>query len=295
MSKDKQNAYETLYYVLVNITKLFAPVAPIISEKIYKILTGDYSVHISNWPAIPANYEDKDLLNKVGLVQKIISLARMIRNKNNIKNRQPLSSLMVAFSEASNYEIINEFKDIISEELNIKNIEFIKEVEKIAQVKYNPNFSEIKNRYPDRIADIIKAVNSKKFELSDDKVILDINGQKDSFDPQIILVSYIAKEGYDVASDHGIVVSLDLTLTPELKKEGLARDIVRNIQDARKQIGCDITDKIAIEFSSNELQEWLEYICSETLAVIGTVADPAITVSVEDDNKNPIEIKIKKQ
>jgi len=98
-----------------------------------------------------------------------------------------------------------------------------------------------------------------------------------------------------VASDHGIVVSLDLTLTPELKKEGLARDIVRNIQDARKQIGCDITDKIAIEFSSNELQEWLEYICSETLAVIGTVADPAITVSVEDDNKNPIEIKIKKQ
>ncbi|WP_342479071.1 isoleucine--tRNA ligase [Paenibacillus sp. FSL H7-0350] len=294
MSKDKLDAYETLYYVIVNITKLFAPVAPIIAEKIYTTLTGDYSVHLKEWPRIPAIYEDKELLNKIALVQKVIYLARTIRNKNSLKNRQPLSLLKVAFSDVSNNEIIKEFSDIIAEELNVKNVEIIKDSESIAYVKYDPNFNEIRNRYPNRIPEIVKSVKNEKFEMLEDEVILEINGQHERFDSNIILVSYKAKDGFFVASDHGIVVSLDITLTPELKQEGLVRDIIRNIQDARKQIGCDITDRIVLEFSTNVLKDWHEYICRETMGSTGTVANPVTEISVEDDDNNTIEVKIQK-
>ena len=299
MSKDKQSAYQTMYYVLVCTTKLFAPVAPIISEKMYKVLTGEASVHLSMWPEIPQAFANKGLLENVALVQEVIYLARSIRNKNRVKNRQPLSSLKVALPDSSQNGIIGEFREIIAEELNVKNIELLDEAESIADVKYAPNFNEIRNRYPARIAEIIKAIKSGKFRMEGNTVVLQTDNQghstvpkEERFDVDIILVTYQAKEGQHVASNHGIVVSLDLTLTEELKAEGFARDIVRNIQDARKQLGCEITDTILLALEGEVPKQWLEYICKETLGKLGNVAAPESVIEIEAEKGKKVKISI---
>ncbi len=292
MSEDKMCAYQTLYYVLVNMTKLFAPVAPILAEQIYRTLTEKESVHLESWPDIPEKYRDEELIEKVDLAQSVISLARSIRNKNGVKNRQPLNCLNVAFSNPENLEIIKEFESIIMEELNVKSVQILSSTDEIATVKYDPNFNQIKTLYPDLIKDLIKAIKSGQFLLKDDEVLVRVDGEEKAYDKSIVLITYLAKEGYHVASDHGIIVSLDLEITDELKQEGFARDIIRNIQDARKKIGCDIMDKIQIEFMGNVPQDWIEYICSETLSRSGKVDEPTISISVNDDEFGEVTIKI---
>lgn len=286
-SEDKKNAYNTLYYVLVNMTKLFAPVAPIVSEKIYKILTNEESVHLSAWPVIPESYKNEELVADIATVQEIITLARSIRAKNRVKNRQPLRTLQIALSDTSREEQIVSFRDVIAEELNVKEVAFLSKVDDIATVQYDPNFNEIRGRYPDKIPFIIKAVKSGKFKMDGAVVRLDINGTEEALDSSIILVKYNAKAGMFIASENGIVVSLDLTVDEDLKKEGLAREIVRNVQDARKTSGCDITDRIVLEVTAGSLPEgWQDYIATETLASFGTVSQPIATVQLEDDEAN---------
>ncbi len=294
MSGDKENAYETLYYVLVCTTKLFAPVAPIISEKMYKVLTGGFSVHLEKWPEIPKAFANEDLIAHVALVREIIYLARSIRNRNRIKNRQPLSCLKVALPDPSKNVVITAFKDTIAEELNVKDVVLLDEAENIAEVKYAPNFQEIRDRYPQQIPEIIRAVKSGKFQLGKETVVLQMEQGEASFDREIILVTYQAREGQHVASGQGIVVSLDLTLTDELKAEGFARDIVRHIQDARKKIGCDIADHISLAFEGDVPEQWLEYICNETLGQISDVPSPEEIVEIEGYEHHKIKIFMSK-
>jgi len=294
MTVDKQSAYETLYYVLVNITKLLAPIAPIISEMTYKTLTGGYSVHLADWPEIPCSYYNEELISQVDRVQSIITLARSIRNKNSIKNRQPLSMMKVAFVDTEAYELLTDFGDTIAEELNVKNIEILKDVSDIAALKYDPNFNEIRNRYPDRVPDIIKAVKSGQYELTNEKAVLTIDGKREEFDPEIILVTYQSKENIPVAGDRGTVVSLDLTITDELRSEGLARDIVRHVQEARKQMACDIMDRIKIAISGDYPAHWADYIQTETLSTIVNEIDALKTIEIQGDDGDMIVIRVSK-
>ena len=285
MSADKKEGYETLYYVLVNLTKLFAPVAPIMAEKIYKTLTLEFSVHLTEWPRLDDCYRNDELLEQVDITQKVIYLARTIRNKNQIKNRQPLSELKIVMSNHKYDSIIVKFKDMIAEELNVKNVTVLDHIEEMASVKYAPNFNEIRSRYPDRIADLIMNIKAGKFTLEQDKVILDMNNHPEEFDAEIIFVTYQAKEGQHIVSDSGIVVSLDLEITEELKREGIARDVVRNVQDARKQLGCEIMDYIVIEVSDSFPAEWSEYLCNETMSYLGNVEEPLTSVVISDQEE----------
>ncbi len=290
LSVDKENAYNTLYYVLVSTSKLLAPVAPIISEKIYKTLTGEFSVHLADWPSVPESYANDELLKKIETAQRLIGITRSIRNKSRIKNRQPLSLLRVASSDSATMAVVEEFKETIKEELNIKNIEILDNVNDIATVKYDPNFNVIREKYPKDIPSIIKAVKSGKYTIDGDVVTLEINGEQKQLDADIILVTYLAKDGLHVASDHEIIVSLDLTITDELKKEGLAREMIRSIQDARKQIGCEIMDNITISLKGEYPSEWIETICSETLSSVGEIETPDTVINIDDI----IEISVKK-
>ena len=293
-SEDKQNAYRTLYYVLVNLTRLFAPVAPIVSEKIYRILTNEESVHLSAWPVIPEKYRDDALVEDISLVQEIITLARSIRAKNRVKNRQPLRTLQIALSDPEKTRAMAELGDVIAEELNVKRVEFLETVDEIATVQYDPNFNEIRSRHPDKIPFIIKAIKSGRFTLKGNIVTLDVNGKEENLDAAIILVKYNAREGMFVASEAGIVVSLDLTIDEELREEGIAREIVRNIQDARKNSGCEIMDRIVLEVTEGTLPErWQEYICRETLASLGSVEESLAEIVLEDDEAS-IRIRMKK-
>ncbi|MBR4335470.1 MAG: class I tRNA ligase family protein, partial [Clostridia bacterium] len=283
-SADKAAAYDTLYYVLVNLTKLFAPVAPIIAEKIYRNLTGEESVHLAAWPKVPETYRDDELVERVDLVQRLISLARSIRQKNRIKNRQPLRTLKIALSDAAKYDAIKPFADVIAEEMNVKEVRFIERVDDIASVGYDPNFNEIRALYPDKLPAVIKAVKTGAFTLHGETVTVKLDGGDEELDAKIILVKYTAKDGAFIASEAGMVVSLDLTIDEDLRDEGLAREIVRNVQDARKSAGCAITDRVVLAVKDGKLPEkWVAFILGETLAEIGEVASPVATVEIEDE------------
>ncbi|MBR3991155.1 MAG: isoleucine--tRNA ligase [Clostridia bacterium] len=292
-TSDKKNAYETLYYVLVNTTKLFAPVAPIVAEKLYKILTGGESVHLTEWPVIPEKYRDDDLARDIDLVQDIITLARSIRQKNRVKNRQPLRELKIALSDPDDAVRVASYTDVIAEELNVKKAVMLSDVGDIATVHYDPNFNEIRALYPDRIPDVIKAIKTGKFKLRGDVAEVEINGKTEELSSDVILVKYNARDGMFVASEEGIVVSLDLTVDDELRREGIAREIVRNIQDARKNAGLEIMDRIVIEVVSGELPAGFEnYVFSETLSSAGKAEKPIATVEIDEDE--PVKILIAK-
>ena len=283
MSEDKKQAYDTLYYTLVTILKLFAPVAPIISEELYRNLTGESSVHLAAWPVVPESFANPELLRNVELVQDVITLARSIREKQRIKNRQPLRAMQVAVNDSAQVEVIRAFSQIIQEELNIKSLELLDNVDQVAKVVTKPCFPVIGQKYPTRKGDIIKAVKTGAFRLEGDKAILTLNGAEEAFDADVILIEYTAKEGMHIASGKGIVLSLDLTIDEALQREGLARDIVRNVQDARKQADLNITDHIVLEVTGALPEGWEDYITGETLASLGTVETVLKTIDMPDE------------
>lgn len=294
LTKDKKQAYNTLYYVLVKLTQLMAPITPFIAEEIYNnLVPSELSVHLSDWPVLPDCYADEELLAKVNTVQNIIALARGIRNKSNIKNRQPLGLMKVASTNSKDNELISEFEDIIKEELNIKNIEVLHGVDKIATIKRDPNFAVIRSKYPTEISAIIAAVKNGKYRLEGNKAVLTINGQEKEYDADIILVSYVAKEGMHVASEGGVVVALDTTITDKLYREGIARDVIRSVQDARKQIGCEILDRIKLSIVGPYPAEWKDYLYKETLGEEAFIEAPDITLQVQTDD-GVIDVLVKK-
>lgn len=286
---DKKNAYETTYYVLVNICKLLAPVAPIISEFLYKNLTGEESVHLSTWCDIPKTYDDKTVLYETDVVQRIISLTRNLREKENIKIRQPLSKIEIAFTKDYN-DIIKKFKQTICDEVNIKDIKVLNNVEEIADIEYLPNYKILGPKYGKEIKDIADLIINGKFELFDDNYKLE-NG--DVITDEDLIVRYNFKTNDIVANDKEIVIKLDINLTDELKEEGLAREIVRNIQDARKSLNLKINDRIKIEIDKTINKELLEYICNETLSSYTKLDDCDMELNVVS-NDNSVIVKLKR-
>ncbi len=246
---------------------------------------------MAGWPQSPSSFADDELIADVELVRRVIRLTRSIREKQKVKNRQPLSLMQIALTDARGTEVIRAFADIIKEELNVKNLEILDDADRIATVSYKPCFPVISQKYPQQRPALIKAVQTGKFSLENGKVAVEIDGNRQSFDEDVLLVSYNAREGMHVVSESGIVVSLDLKITDDLRQEGLARDIVRNIQDARKAQNYDITDRIVISISGGSLPEkWVDYVCGETLASVGTVDAPDATITVEGEGKDNIVI-----
>ena len=290
MTEDKKSAYETLYYVLTNIAKLLAPVAPIVAERVFTSLTTKESVHLENWPNIPDTFKNAELIREIDLVQDVIHLARGIRNKNNVKNRQPLSLLEVAFADKNDRICAEQYKDIIAEELNVKVVDIIENVSDIATIDYKVNFATVGKTMGSKIPVITRAIKSGALKHENGKYIV-MAEEEIVLDEADILVSYIAKGGKPVLADDKVVVSLDLTITEELKNEGIAREIVRNIQDARKQLDLAITDRIDICFEGNVPAEFVDYIANETLGTVSSFDKNAASISVEAEG---VKIYIKK-
>ena len=191
-------------------------------------------MHLENWPNIDEKYNNSELLEEIDLVQDIIHLARGIRNKNNIKNRQPLELLQVAFANEANRIAMQKYTDIVAEELNVKNVQIIEDVSEIASVDYKVNFATVGKTMGSKIPVITKAIKSGNIKFENGKYVI-FGDETIELSREDILVTYVAKDNKPVLSDDSIVVALDLTITDELKQEGIAREIVRNIQDARKQ------------------------------------------------------------
>lgn len=279
MEQDKINAYMTLYTALVTISKAAAPMIPFMTESIYQNLVcgldseAPESIHLCDFPLVNEEWIDAELESQMEQLLNIVVLGRACRNTANIKNRQPIGKLYVkAESELSDF-----FKDILAEELNVKECIFTDEVKDFTSYTFKPQLRTLGKRFGSRInalKEILGGMDgSKAMEQlkADGKLTVVLDGQDEVLAEEDLLIESAQKEGYVSESDRGITVVLDTALTPELIEEGFVREIISKIQTMRKDADFKVTDHIRIYQNSNEkirqiLTDNAEWIKKEVLA-----------------------------
>jgi len=281
-TEDKIAAYQTLYTCLETLSVLSSSIAPFFSEKIFcdlNEITGRHkvkSVHLTDFPAVNEKQIDIYLEEKMALAQKISSMVLSLRKNKNIKVRQPLQKIMVPVLSEKFREQLKAVEEIILSEVNVKQQEYLPEDSDILVKTIKPNFKTLGARYKQLMKPIAAAVNSfGKKEIGilerDGKLELTVEGNPVILELQDVEITAQDVPGWLVASEGGITVALDISISKELREEGLAREVVNRIQNLRKDKGFDVTDKILIEIQRHDalndaINNNLRYICSETLA-----------------------------
>jgi isoleucyl-tRNA synthetase len=265
---DKISAYNTLYTCLVTICKAAAPLAPFTLEEVYKNLTGAESVHLERFPKLPDMGETEILEKEIDKVRDVCNAGLSVRNKENAKVRQPLAKIEI-YGKAG-VSVLSKYENIIKDELNVKQIIISENLQDKATLNLKINFPVLGKRLPDKIKQIIPLAKQGKWEkLADGRIkIADEVLEKTECD---ILLEPKDKKGAAPLSTNDALVVLDLNITEELKNEGIARDIVRLIQQARKEADLNITDRIDISVKAPEafayaLKTNSGYISEQTLA-----------------------------
>lgn len=279
MNKEKLSAYQTLYECLSTICKLTAPFAPFISEAIYRDLNNETkrekfeSVHLAEFPK--ATYRDSALEEKMEVAQNVVYLTRAMRAKNNLKVRQPLQKIMVALDK-SKHDALSKMKDVILEEVNIKELLILTDDSEIVNKSAKANFKSIGPKFGKKVktvAELIKNFTKEQIALVEkgESVILNIEGEDLTVTKDDVEIISSEITGWVVEAEAGITVAIDTELNDNLIEEGLAREFVNRIQNMRKDAGFDVTDKIIINFTGSEklvkaINNFNQYISTETLA-----------------------------
>ncbi len=279
--KDKIAAYQTLYTCMVTIAKLGAPIAPFYMDQLYKDLnsiTGKESfesVHLSEFPVFDNSFIDKTLERKMENAQTISSLVLSLRAKEKIKVRQPLRKIMIPVDSVSQKEEILAVADLIKHEVNIKEIELLEDASDVLVKQIKPNFKVLGPKFGKDIKLISSAIQKftqehiAKIE-EEDKIEIEINGNLITLERTDVEIYSKDIEGWLVANEGKMTVALDITITDDLKQEGVARELVNRIQNARKDAGFEVTDKIKLTILKlDELEQSInsnkDYIMRETL------------------------------
>lgn len=279
---DKISAYQTLYTCLVNVAQLSAPVAPFFMERLYKDLTssvvkqGQHSVHLSDFPVYDASFIDRGLESKMQKAQTISSLVLSLRQKEKIKVRQPLQKIMIPVLNDTEKKEILAVAELIKSEVNVKEIYLIDEGSGILVKQIKPNFKVLGPRFGKdmkAIADVVNKFDQNQIKkiASEGEISIEINGKSITLQDQDVEISSQDIEGWLVANSGSLTVALDITITEELRDEGIARELVNRIQNLRKDSGFEVTDKIEITIQNNSLlgnaiENNATYIKTETLA-----------------------------
>jgi isoleucyl-tRNA synthetase len=278
---DKISAYQTLYTCMVTIAKLSAPIAPFFMDKLYQDLnsvTGketSESIHLANFPKSDVRFIDASLERKMENAQIISSLVLSLRAKEKIKVRQPLQKIMIPVDNDQQKEEILAVSDLIKHEVNIKEVQILEDASDILIKQIKPNFKALGPKFGKEMRSISAEVQRftkediSKIEKSGN-ISLEINGKEITLEREDVEISSKDIEGWLVANEGGLTVALDVTITEELRKEGVARELVNRIQNARKDTGLEVTDKIRLtvlnfENLQHAIQENKAYIMSETL------------------------------
>ncbi len=255
---DKEAAYATLYEALLAVSKLLAPTMPFIAEEIYGNLalsadkTSPKSVHMADWPVYDPACIDESLIRKMNLVMRLVSLGHAARNKSGIKVRQPLQEAAFAVSNMSDASVIEEYADLLQDELNVKKVRALSAASEAAAYELVPLPKQLGQKYRDMFPKVRSAIEALDAEESAQKLLaggsleIEVEGQKLEIFPDEVEVRVQAKEGFSVASEGAEVAALVTILTEDLIYEGLAREFVRRVQEARKQADFDIADRIRI-------------------------------------------------
>lgn len=281
MNEDKLSAYQTLYTCLETVALLMAPIAPFFSDRLFTDLTtatgrADKSVHLCNFPTLHEEIIDKELEERMHIAQDITSMVLALRRKVNIKVRQPLTTLMIPILDEYQKEHIEAVQELILNEVNVKNLKFVDNAAGILVKRIKPDFKKLGPKYGKimkQLATAIAAMSQDdilRFE-TEGNFLFDINGQHAVIETSDVEIISEDIPGWLVANEGKLTVALDVTVTDDLKREGIARELVNRIQNIRKSSGFDITDKINIRISSNEetdaaVEEYKTYIAKQVLA-----------------------------
>ena len=283
MNEDKLSAYQTLYTCLETIAKLIAPISPFYADKLYQDLAGNGSVHLALFPEVNESAIDKALENRMNIAQVITSMVLSLRRKVNIKVRQPLSTLMIPVMDDAQREAIESMSELILNEVNVKNFKFVDNEAGVLVKRVKPDFKKLGPKFGKTMKAVAAAITSMSQQ---DIASLEKNGSitlnVDGNDAVIeaIDVEIISEDipGWLVANEGNITIALDVTISEELKQEGIARDIVNRIQNIRKSRDYDITDKINLVFAPNAdtdaaINAYSDYIARQVLATSISIGD----------------------
>ncbi|MEX0700635.1 MAG: class I tRNA ligase family protein [Planctomycetales bacterium] len=302
MDRDKLAAYQTLYEVLVTLTKLLAPLTPFLSERMYQNLCRPHnepitsssvfkgppsdapeSVHLCDYPQPDRMLLDPELNERMAAAQLVVRLGHNLRDRANIRVRQPLAELRYASANARRAAAIDSLSEVVREELNVKRLVRAESLDDLAQYSYKPNLKTLGPKYGKLLGKITQALPSLspdqlRASRANQPVEIAIDGSPITLDAGDVLVEASQAAGWLVADEGDVQVALSTKLTPELKREGMARDFVRQVQQLRKEANLEIQDRIRVFWTSDSghvddeaqlkamIREWSEYISAETLA-----------------------------
>ena len=278
---DKISAYQTLYTCMNTIAKLGAPIAPFFMDRLYQDLNSvtkketSESIHLSDFPVYDASFVDKSLEHKMESAQTISSLVLSLRAKEKIKVRQPLQKIMIPVDNEAQKESILAVANLIKNEVNIKEIQILEDASEILIKQIKPNFKTLGPKFGKDMrfiaAEVQKFTQEDINKIEKDKnILLDIHGKNITLELSDVEISSKDIEGWLVANEGALTVALDVTISEDLRKEGVARELVNRIQNARKDTGLEVTDKIKLtvlnfENLQQSISENKAYIMSETL------------------------------
>lgn len=302
MSKDKLSAYQTLYTCLETVARLLAPFAPFYSDQLYLDLTkatgrgGEQSVHLAKYPEADESFIDSDLEIRMGMAQKITSMVLALRRKVNIKVRQPLQAIMIPAVDDEQKNHIEAVKDLIKNEVNVKELRFV-EGSGVLVKKVKCNFRTMGMKFEKLMKGIAAAMgNLSQEEISQLQTTgsyeLEVEGQKAVVEATDVEIISEDIPGWLVSNEGNLTVALDVELTDELLNEGMARELINRIQNIRKEIGLEITDRINVTLSPDSKVEaalagFADYIKAQVLADNVCIADnDGIAAEIEDLNIN---------
>ena len=280
---DKRAAYMTLYECLNGAHRLLAPFVPFLAENVYQnLVRGVYpdaplSVHMTDWPEADASLEDQQLLFEFDVVQKVVGLARAARGQSGVRTRQPLSRLLIRTPDDAATRALQEHQEQILEELNVKAIEFIARDAGLVSYRIKPNLPRIGKQYGALVPQIRQALDEADGAAiagavaRDESFEIEAGGKTLSFGAEDVLIETGSAEGYACGEDSGFLTALDTSLNDGLIREGVARELIRTVQDARKQAGLEVSDRIVLGIRGSSgvteaLAEYRDYLMAETLA-----------------------------
>ena len=297
---DKQAAYSTLYTALVTLVKLLAPAMPFLSEEMYQNLVctvsprAPESVHLIQWPKANKALIDESLNRDMTLVMKLVSLGHSARQKANRKVRQPLAEAAFSVGNADERQAVEKYGELMSDELNVKKVRLLDTSGEAVSFVVKPLPKQLGQKYGNKFPAIAKAVNAMDANaiapslLAGQPLKVTADGQDYDILPEEVEVRAQAKEGFAVANDGAYLVALVTHLTPELVREGLAREFVRRVQDLRKTAGLDVADRIKVYVTATlGLKEAIEanrdYVTAETLTVELSYSEPVPGSAMTED------------
>lgn len=312
LSEDKRAAYETLYECLMVTAQLMAPIAPFFSEWLYKNLTDNIrqrarefdtplqfeSIHHTLLIKADARRKDEELERSMDYAQRICSLVHSIRKNSKIKVRTPLQKVLLPVLDEKFAQRVKSVEAIIKAEVNVKEVQYIDDASGLLVKKVKPNFAKLGKQYGAKMKEVSAVINAftqEEIQTIEKKGALNKGG----FDLVVedVLISSEDIPGWSVASESGLTVALDITLTDELKREGIARDFVNRIQNLRKDMGLEVLDKISIEVEKDgeavsALLEHKDYIRTETQALSLEVKDSVAGSTEVDMDDFVLKVKI---